>query len=213
MKEKRNLQKFFLHKKKRDRLSELVIYRLEPRKSSFFFLYTDRAYKQRNVSILDPVSYIYMVQSVKENCDAVRDNAGRNENFKRDEVKTEASTDKRGKRPFDSLSNAARVSCHVPKGRCPAYTRFCLIPSPPLPSVPLAPSHTLPNSSLTSGTHIFHTSIKDLSMNRILSRICAFFLILPCAHSVLFAYEFYVNTQREFFRAYYIQSSTNDIGQ
>lgn len=75
------------------------------------------------------------------------------------------------------MSNAARVSCHVPKGRCPAYTRFCLIPSsPPLLSLSSTiPSYTFPSSSLTSGTRIFHISIKDLSRNRILSRIRPFF--------------------------------------
>lgn len=82
-------------------------------RESLFLRYTDGAINsEQSVSWTSPC-FVFMVQSVKENCDAVRDNAGQNENFKRDEVKTEANTDKRGKRPFDScrMQHVSRATC------------------------------------------------------------------------------------------------------
>lgn len=90
-------------------------------------------------------------------------------------MKTETNRDKKGKRPFDSLSNAARGTGHVPKGRCPPIPDFVWSPPPHLLLVSrLRFALCLVLARLVQCTYETYISIKDLSCKRILSRTRCF---------------------------------------
>lgn len=122
-----------------------------------------------------PVLFRITVQSIKGKSRRGWDNTDPDENFKRNEVKTETNRNKKGKRLFDSLSNAARGTGHVPKGRCPPIPDF--VWSPPLHHLlvsRLRSALCLVLARLVQCTYETHISIKDLSCKRTLSRTRCF---------------------------------------